>query len=96
MKSIHIKKFGFACGITGTVLYAGCVIVMATVGREGSIQFFNSLLHGIDTTSIIRMEVSFTEALTGVIEVFILSWLTGACIAAVYNTLNRKTNRFSV
>jgi hypothetical protein len=90
MNSIHIKKFGFACGITGMLLYLGCVIVMATVGREGTIQFFNSLLHGIDTTPVIRMNISLTEAVMGILEVFIISWLAGASIAAIYNIMTRK------
>lgn len=93
MNSIHIKRFGLACGITGAILYLGCVIVMASIGRDGTIQFFNSLLHGVDTTSIIRMNVSFTEALMGITETFILSWLAGACIAAIYNILNMKIEK---
>ncbi|MBN8718669.1 MAG: hypothetical protein J0H85_04435 [Sediminibacterium magnilacihabitans] len=87
MNSIHIKKFGFAFGITGMLLYLGCMIVMATVGREGTIQFFNNLFHGIDTSPVIRMEVSLTEAVMGLLEVFIISWLTGASIAAIYNIM---------
>ena len=93
MNSIHIKRFGLACGITGAILYLGCVIVMASIRRDGTIQFFNSLLHGVDTTSIIRMNVSFTEALMGITEAFILSWLAGACIAAIYNILNMKMEK---
>ncbi len=93
MNSIHIKKFGLACGITGTLLYAGCVIVMATVGREGSIQFFNGLLHGIDTTAIIRMDVTLAEAVTGILETFIISWLAGASIAAIYNIMTREAEK---
>jgi hypothetical protein len=85
MNRINIKKFGFAIGITGALLYAGCMIVMATAGQEGSIKFFNSLLHGLDTTNIIRMDVPLLEALIGIIQTFILWWLIGACIAAFYN-----------
>ncbi|OQP60170.1 hypothetical protein A3860_34380 [Niastella vici] len=91
MNRIHIKKFGFSCGITGVLLYVGCAIVMAVAGRETSIQFFNALFHGVNTASIIRMNVSPTEAFMGVIETFILFWLIGACIAAFYNVLNRET-----
>ena len=92
MNTINIKRFGLAFGITGTLLYLGCILVMATVGREGTIQFFNSLLHGIDTSSIIRMDVPWWEALIGIAEIFIISWLVGALIAAVYNISKKKTN----
>ena len=85
MNRINVKKFGFAFGLTGALVYLGCMVVMATVGQEGSIVFFNSLLHGLDSTSIIRVDVPLLEALFGVIQTFILGWLIGACIAAFYN-----------
>lgn len=85
MNRINVKKFGFAFGLTGALVYIGCMVVMATVGQEGSIVFFNSLLHGLDTTSIIRVDVPLLEALFGIIQTFILCWLIGACIAAFYN-----------
>ena len=85
MNRINIKKFGFAIGLTGALFYAGCMIVMATAGQEGSIKFFNRLLHGLDTTNIIWMDVPIWEALIGIVQTFILGWLIGACIAAFYN-----------
>lgn len=85
MNRLNVKKFGFAIGLTGALVYLGCMIVMVTAGQEGSIKFFNSLLHGLDTTSIIRIEMPLWEAGLGIIQTFILGWLTGACIAAFYN-----------
>ncbi|WZL90032.1 DUF5676 family membrane protein [Salinimicrobium sp. 3283s] len=85
MYRLNIKKFGLALGLTGALLYVGCVLVMATVGREGTVKFFNSLLHGLDTSSIIRMDVPVLEVFFGIIQVFILSWLIGACVAVFYN-----------
>ena len=85
MNRLNVKKFGFAMGLTGAIIYAGCMIVLATAGQEGSITFFNSLLHGLDTTSIIRIDVPIWEALIGIVQTFIIAWLTGALIAAFYN-----------
>ena len=85
MNRINVKKFGFAMGFTGALVYAGCMIVMASAGQEGTITFFNSLLHGLSVTSIIRMDVPLLEALFGIVQTFILGWLIGACIAAFYN-----------
>lgn len=85
MNRINIKKFGFAFGLTGAIIYLGCMVVMWTAGHEGTINFFNSLLHGLDTTSIIRMDVPIWEALIGIVQTFIVGWLTGALIAAFYN-----------
>lgn len=85
MHRLKIKKLGFAFGLTGALIYLGCMVVMFTAGQEGSIAFFNSLLHGLDTTNIIRMDVSLLDALFGIIQTFILWWLIGALIGAFYN-----------
>jgi len=85
MEVINIKRFGMACGVTFALLYLGCVLVMWTVGKEASILFFNSLMHGIDVTSIIRTHMPWWEMVMGVVEIFILGWLTGATIASIYN-----------
>ena len=85
MYQLNVKKLGFAFGLTAAFLYLGCMIVMATAGKEGTITFFNSLLHGLDTSNIIRMDVPLLEALFGIVQTFILGWLIGACIAGFYN-----------
>ncbi|MDC6353538.1 MULTISPECIES: DUF5676 family membrane protein [unclassified Robiginitalea] len=85
MNRINIKKLGFAMGLTGALVYLGCIVVMLTAGREGTIDFFNSLLHGLDTTSIIRMDIPLWEAAIGIVQTFIIGWLIGALIAAFYN-----------
>jgi hypothetical protein len=89
--NINIKKFGFAFGITGALLYFGCASVMLLLGRDSTVKFFNTLLHGLDVSSIIRMNISAIEVLLGLIQTFILSWLIGACIAAVYNISLKKS-----
>lgn len=85
MNRINIKKLGFAMGLTVALVYLGCMVVMLTAGREGTIDFFNSLLHGLDTSSIIRMDVPLWEAAIGIVQTFIIGWLIGALIAALYN-----------
>lgn len=89
MNHINVKKFGFAVGTTVGLLYLGCMLVMFTVGPGGTVRFFNSLLHGLDVSSIIRMDMPVWEALIGLIETFVLGWLIGACIAAIYNVSMR-------
>lgn len=85
MSSINIRKFGLATGATGVILYLGCILLMLTVGKDGTVQFFNNLIHGLDTSSIIRMNVPVQEALIGIVQTFVLGWLVGACIAGIYN-----------
>ena len=90
MKTINIKKLGMTTGLTGALLYLGCMVVMITVGREGSVKFFNGLLHGLDVSTIIRMDIPLWEACLGIVQTFILSWLIGACIASLYNWQIKK------
>ncbi len=88
--SIDIRKLGLAFGATGVLLYLGCIIAMCTVGRDGTVRFFNSLLHGLDTSTIIRMQVPAGEAVVGVMETFVLGWLIGACVGGFYNALVKE------
>lgn len=90
MSPIHVKRFGFACATVVVLLYLGCILLMATVGRDGSILFFNTLLHGIDTSSTIQMNVPVSEALMGIVQTFILGWLIGASVAACYNVTAKR------
>ena len=92
MNSISIKRLGLALGITAALLYLGCVIFMAIVGREGSIVLFNSILHGLDTSLIIRTNIPFWEVLIGLAETFIIGYLVGASIALIYNITPAKRN----
>jgi hypothetical protein len=91
MNPIDVKRFGLAVGTTLALLYLGCVIVTATAGKAATIVFFNSLLHGIDVTSILRTDMPLWEALIGLAETFILGGLTGAAVAAIYNVSLKKS-----
>ena len=88
--TINVKKFGFAAGLTGALLYLGCMVVMATVGHDGTIKFFNSLMHGLDVSTIVRMDVPLWEVGVGIVETFVIGWLIGACIAGFYNAFVYK------
>lgn len=91
MNHINIRKFGLAFGITGALLYFGCALTMLILGHDSTVKFFNTLLHGLDVSPIIRMNISSGEVLIGLIQTFILGWLIGACIAGIYNiSFNKK------
>ena len=91
INSISIKKIGLAFGMTGALLYTACALIMLIFGHDGTVNFFNMLLHGIDVSTIIKMNVSLREELLGIVQTFIIGWLTGACIAIIYNgSFNKK------
>lgn len=85
MNTISVTRAGFALGTACALLYLGCVFVMLTVSKEAVVRFFNSILHGWDVTSIMRWDMPWWEAIIGVLEIFILGWLFGAIVAALYN-----------
>lgn len=88
--NINVKKLGLAFGLTAALLYIGCIILMATVGHNATVNFFNNIFHGVDFSSVIRMDVPLWEAAFGLVQTFILFWLTGACLGAIYKFLNRS------
>lgn len=85
MGAINVKKLGLAVGLTFAVLRLGCIIVFALLSREQAIAYFNTLVHGIDISPILRTEMSVQSIVYGVIQIFILGWLVGATIASIYN-----------
>ena len=93
MNNINVKKMGMAFGLTGALLYTGCIVLMATAGSSASVNFFNNLLHGIDVSSIVRTKMPLWEAAFGIVQTFLVFWLAGACIAAIYNKLQPKQSK---
>ena len=91
MQSLDIKRFGFAVAVASGVSYLGCVLVMLTVPHETAIKLFNSLMHGVDVTTIMRWDMPWWETILGVIEIFVLSWLIGAQIACSYNVFGNQS-----
>jgi hypothetical protein len=89
MNRINIKRLGLASGITGALLYLGCMILVATVGHTGTVKFFNSILHGLDVSDIMRTDIPLWEAGIGIIVTFIIGWLIGASIAVFYNLTSK-------
>ncbi len=85
MTIIKVRRFGCAVGTTMALLYLGCVVVMAISGRQGTVFLFDSLLHGLDVSPIVRMQMPLLEMIMGLIETFILGWLVGATVASFYN-----------
>lgn len=85
MQSLNVQRFSLAFGVASALLYVGCAVFMAILGKQSTIVFFNSLLHGLDVRLIIRMDVPFQDTIIGIIETFILGWVFGAVIGVVYN-----------
>jgi hypothetical protein len=50
-----------------------------------AIIFFNSLLHGVDVTSILKTSMPVAQMIFGIITTFILAWFDGAMTAVFYS-----------
>ena len=85
MSHLNVGKFGLAFGLTSLILYAGSVLIIGLTGQKGTIVFFNTLLHGLDVSSIVRTDMSLTEMFIGIAQSFIMAWFVGAMIATIYN-----------
>lgn len=85
MQTINSNRLGLALGLTGVILYLACMCLMLIAGKDGTIWFFNSILHGLDVSSVSRMNVLFSQSLAGIILTFGLGWVSGFLIGTFYN-----------
>lgn len=91
MRTLSVTRFGFALAMGSALSYIGCAFVMMTVPQDVAIRFFNSIMHGVDVTPIMRWDMPWWEMIVGVLEIFILGWLFGAIIAVFYNLGSKET-----
>ncbi len=85
MHTVNSNKLGLALGTTGAILYLGCICLMMIAGKEGTVWFFNSIFHGLDISSITRMDVPAGQAIAGIVLIFGLGWITGFLTGTIYN-----------
>ena len=85
---LDIKKLGLAFGFTFAGLYLACVVFMMFASRETIIFLSNSLMHGIDVTPIIRMNVPLCEAILGFVCMLVFGGIMGIAIGWIYNNLD--------
>ena len=85
MQTINSNRLGLALGLTGVILYLACMCLMLIAGQDGTTWFFNSVLHGLDVSSVSRMSVPFGQTIVGIILTFGLGWVSGFLIGTFYN-----------
>lgn len=88
---INAKKMGLASGISFSILYVGCILLMLIAGKSGTTWLFNSLLHGLDISSITRMSVPIMDTCIGLVFTFLLAYGMGYLISVIYNRMNIKS-----
>ncbi len=87
---LSANALGLAFGLTALIYYLLCMLLMWVGGAEVTATFFNSLLHGLDLHSVMRMQVPLAETLMGLILTFVLGWLAGYFVAIIYNRFSPR------
>ena len=85
MSTLSTMRLGRAMGGAFALTYLGCMLVMNIAPKETTIRFFNSIMHGVNVEPIMRWDIPLWESALGTVEVFVLGWLFGAAMAALYN-----------
>jgi len=88
MKHIKTKTFAVASGITGSVIYIGCYIIMAILPEKILIKLANLIFHGVDFSNSLRMNITLTETFIGIVASFIFWGGLGYLLAFIYNKIN--------
>ncbi len=89
MKNINASRLGFASGITGVILYIGCILIMWIGGQSAITWLFNSIIHGVDVSSVVMMNVPILQSVVGLLITFCLGWMVGYLIGTIYNSGNK-------
>ena len=76
IERLSVTRLGFAFAMVFAVLYGASTLIVMAGPRETVVAFFNSILHGIDVTGIMRWEMPWWEMVVGVLEVFIIALFT--------------------
>jgi hypothetical protein len=93
MNRLNVTRLGFAVAGLCALLYGASMLIVMTGPKDTVVAFFNSILHGIDVTPIMRWEMPWWEMVIGILEVFIIGWLCGAALAIFYNLAGGKADK---
>lgn len=87
MDTLKPTKFAIATGLTSVVIYLGCNFIMSILGKESLVKLANLLFHGMDFTTIVRLQVPILETLIGTVVSFIFWGVIGYILAFIYNKI---------
>lgn len=87
MEKLNQKKFAIALGVTSIVIYFGCFLIMAIMGKNSLVKLSNLLFHGMDFSNIIRMDIPISETLFGAVISFLFWAIIGYMLAFIYNKM---------
>ena len=90
MENLNAKSIALSFGFVAALIYIFCWIFVAISPLEIITKVSNSLMHGIDISSIASKDTGFAESLFGFIIVVLGSMAVGYVFAIAYNRLNER------
>ena len=90
MENLNAKSIALSFGFVAALIYIICWVFIAIFPLETIIKVSNSLMHGIDISSIAAKDTGFAESLLGFVIVVLGSMAVGYIFAGTYNWLNEK------
>ncbi len=90
MEHLNTKSMALSFGFVAALIYAVCWLFIAIFSLETIIKVSNSLMHGIDLSSIAAKDTGFAESLLGFVIVVLGSMAVGYIFAVSYNWLNER------
>ena len=84
-RQLDVGTLGAAVGLAGGAFYIGCVLVMVLVEKDVLVQFLNSIVHGLDLSAVLRLDLGIWDSLLGLVNTLALGWVTGVLIGFIYN-----------
>ena len=90
MENLNAKAMALSFGIVAALIYIVCWLFVAIFPLEAIIKVSNSMLHGIDVSSLAVKDTSFAESLLGFVIVVLGAMATGYVFAIAYNRLNER------
>ncbi len=90
MKKINQNQVALSLGITASILYAGCLAIVAIIPVPAMVSFVNALQHSIDVSSITTKSISFSGAAIGIAGWFVIAAASGYIFSRAYNLIGDK------
>lgn len=87
MEKLNQKKIAIASGAASLVVYIGCILIMTIFGANAIIKLSNLLFHGVDFSSIVRMDIPVSETILGLVVSFVFWSLIGYSVGFFYNKI---------
>lgn len=93
MNNINVKTMGIAFGLTGALLYLGCMISMTAIGGGAINHFFDNFFPPTNVLLTLRTNIPLWKVAVGMLPAFLLFGFTGFCIAGIYNKMLPKKSK---